>query len=65
MIWEPLLNAHLTNGDFLAAEQEDNNLLSICQVINVLYPNELRATTTASDVFLSQEMSCSPNVALQ
>ncbi len=40
----PSLNAHLANGDFLAVEQEDGNLLSVCRVINVVYPNEIRVT---------------------
>jgi hypothetical protein len=53
MIWVPLLNAHLTNGDFLAAEQEDGDLLSVCRVINIVYPNELRVTWWLRDEQLS------------
>ncbi len=38
------LNDHIKTGDFLAAEQEDGNLLSVCRVISVLYPNVMRVT---------------------
>jgi len=44
MIWVPLLNAHITTGDFVPAEQEDSNVCSVCQVINVLNPDEMRVT---------------------
>jgi hypothetical protein len=44
MLWVPSLNAHITTGDFLAAEQEDGNVLSVCRVISVLHPNVMRVT---------------------
>jgi hypothetical protein len=44
MIWVPLLNAQFTTGDFVAAEQEDGNVCSVCQVINVLHPDVMRVT---------------------
>lgn len=50
MIWVPLLNAHITTGDFLLAEQEDSDQLSVCCVICVLFPDQLRVTWWLTDV---------------
>jgi hypothetical protein len=40
MIWVPLLNAHITTSVSVTAEQEDGNVLSVCWVVNILYPDE-------------------------
>jgi len=44
MIWVPSLNAHITTGDFVAAEQEDGHVCSVCRVIDVLNQDEMRVT---------------------
>ncbi len=44
MNWIPLLNAHNITGDFVAAEQEEDKLLSVCQAIHALYPDERQVT---------------------
>jgi hypothetical protein len=50
MIWIPLLNAHITTGDFLLVEQQDFDQLPVCQVVNVLFPEQLRVTWWLTDI---------------
>jgi hypothetical protein len=43
VIWVPSLNAHITTGDFVTADQGDGNVL-VCRVVNILFPDELSVT---------------------
>jgi hypothetical protein len=53
MIWVPSLNTHVTTGDFLlAAEHEYAVDISVCRVIDVLFPDQLRVTWWLSNEHL-------------